>query len=59
MPEITRELEFYVETHRKKGWRRHYEPLTDLYSARRAAADLAQLPGVETRVTDSDGQVWA
>lgn len=52
-------LEFHVETRRRKVWKRHYEPLADLFEARRAAASLGGLPGVETRVTDEDGQVWA
>lgn len=59
MQDTTTALDFYIETRRRKSWRRYYEPVTDLYAARQAAARLAELPGVDTRVTDSDGQVWA
>jgi hypothetical protein len=55
----TTTIEFHVETRRRKGWRRHYEPVTDLFDARLAASSLVTLPGVETRVTDGAGRVWS
>jgi hypothetical protein len=53
------EMTFTVETNGPRGWRPFMSEWPDLFRARESAAKLTASQGVETRVIDSEGQVWA
>lgn len=52
-------LSFTVETRGARGWRPFLGHYDDFFKARKTAASLTASQGVEARVTDSDGRVWA
>ena len=52
------ERTFTVQTKGRLGWRPFSEQYPDLFTAKESATKLAASVRVETRVTDSGGQVW-
>ena len=53
-------LSFVVETRKRRpDFKPFVGPYDDLFEARRVAASLVASQGVEARVIDDDGRVWA
>ena len=52
-------LTFTVELNGRRGWRPFMGNYPDLFAARTSAAKIGASQRVETRVTDSDGRLWA